>query len=223
MHHSHHIKEFVIFSIVIVVLLGSAQLGNSIGFENIIGWLKIHQFFGALIYILYYILSIVIITLPVIPLWPVALFVYPFWIAYILSFTGLILGANINFLLARKLGRPFVLKMMGKKLFSEIEHFINLNNPKVFFLVRLFGSNYFDPISYIAGLSQMSFKSYFFITAFTCGVWLFGMLSLVDRLGGLNNMKSLISIMGIYGGFVLVGTILWELYHKHHKKHFAKK
>ncbi|OGG07166.1 hypothetical protein A2872_04015 [Candidatus Gottesmanbacteria bacterium RIFCSPHIGHO2_01_FULL_42_12] len=220
MHHRHHLKEFLILAIIILILIISARFGNSIGFSGVIGFLKENTILGALIYVVYATLSVVIITLPIVPLWPVSLFIYPFWIAFILSLFGQVLGSSINFMLARKFGGPFVSKMMGRKLFSEIEHFIHIDNPRTFFLIRLLGSNYFDPISYIAGLSKMPYKTFFVITTLTSSLWLGGMLYLINRLGGLENMKGLLSIMGIYGGFILVGTIIWEIFHRHHKKHF---
>ncbi len=223
MHHRHHLKEFLILAIIIFILVISARFGNSINFGGIIEFLKQNTLLGAVIYVIYAILSVVIITLPIVPLWPVSLFIYPFWVAFILSLFGQVLGSSTNFFLARKFGGPFVSKMMGKKLFNEIEHFINIDNPKTFFIIRLLGSNYFDPISYIAGLSKMSFKTFLIITTVTSGIWLGGMLYLINRLGGIENIKGLLSIMGIYGGFILVGTVIWEIFHRHHKKNYQKK
>ena len=224
MHHfRHHLREFIILAVIVAFLIGTAQIGNAIGFERIIEYLKLNPVTGAIFYVGYGIVSTVIITLPIVPLWPVALFIYAYWIAVILSLAGITLGASINFLLARKFGKPLVIKMMGKKLFDQIEHLINVDDRKTFFFMRLFGNNYFDPISYLAGLSKMSFKSFFFTTIITSGLWLMGMMWIINKMGGLNNIKSLISIMGIYGSFILVGTIVWEIFHNRHLKHLKKR
>jgi uncharacterized membrane protein YdjX (TVP38/TMEM64 family) len=218
-HLRHHLREFIILGIIGVFLLGSAQVGNAIGFERVIELLKTNPVTGAVIYVVYGVISVVIITLPIVPLWPVALFIYSFWIAVLLSLLGNVFGATINFLLARKFGKPLVIKMMGKKLFEEIEHLINVDDRKTFFLMRLFGSNYFDPISYLAGLSKMSFSSFFVITFVTSGIWISGMLYVISRLGGLDNIKGFLSIMGVYGSFILIGTIIWKIFHNRHLKH----
>lgn len=173
---------------------------------------------GMTIYTLYVALSTVIITLPVIPIWPVAIYLYGFWVAMLLTLMGTFLGASICFWIARKYGRPLVVKMMGKKLYKEIEHLAHIDSPKRFFLIRLFANNYFDAISYIAGLSKLSFKSYISITMFIAFLWVVGLFYLIQRAGGLENIKSFLTIMTGYAVLVLICTIVWEVFQKRHHK-----
>lgn len=216
MHHKTHLKEFVLLSIIIIFLLISAKLSGNIDFRQILEIFKNNPILAAVFYLLYYTVSSMVITLPIVPLWPIVLLIFPFWVAFALSWIGTIIGAAVDFLLARKFGKSFATKMMGGKLFEEIKHLIDVSDQKTFILIRLLGNNYFDPISYIAGLSRMPFKKYILTTICTSGLWLFAMLSLINRMGGLDNMKGILTIMGVYGGFILVGTIIWELFHRSH-------
>lgn len=216
MHHKIHLKEFLLLSIIIVFLVFSAKFGNGIDFRQILEIFKNNPILAAVFYLLYYIVSSMVITLPIVPIWPIVLLIFPFWLAFALSWTGTVIGAAIDFFLARKFGKPFATKMMGEKLFEEIKHLIDVSDQKTFILVRLFGNNYFDPISYIAGLSHMPFKKYILTTICTSGLWLFAMLSLINHMGGLDNIKGILTIMGVYGGFILIGTIIWELFHRSH-------
>lgn len=191
--------------------------GKQIGYQQVITFIQTEKSLGIPIYVGYGILSVVILPLPIVPLWPVALYLYGFWPAVILTLLGSLGGAAINFLLARTFGRSLVIKMLGKRIFGEIEHLINIDNTKTFLLVRFFGNNYFDAISYVAGLSKLSFSKYMTITTVGSTAWLICILFLMEKLGGIENVKSLVSMLGIYGTLVLVGTLAWDLFHKFHK------
>lgn len=77
---------------------------------------------------------------------------------------GLISGA-INFWISRKFGREWVTKLTGKKTMKQIDDFTQAAGVKVLITGRLFGFALFEIISYAAGFTNMSFKTYFVITA----------------------------------------------------------
>jgi len=212
-----HLKQYIFVTLIVIFLIATGYAGKQIGYERIITLLKEHQLLGMAVYIGYTVLSTVIITLPIVPVWPVALLLYGFWTAVFLSLVGILVGASISFLLARHFGRPLVIKMMGKKVFTEIEHLIHVNNTKTFLLIRLFGNNYFDAVSYIAGLSKLTFRTYIVITSVSSFIWIIFMMVIIQKIGGLENIKSFLTMMGIYGAVILIGTVLWEIFHKHHK------
>ena len=218
--HKHHLKLhlkqlFAVLAISALLIVVSVSLKN-IGMDRIVIYLKQNLVVGIFIFFIYNVLATVIVTLPSVPLWPFALFLYGFWPATILSISGTIVGAYINFELARKFGKPLVTHMMGKKLYEEIDHLINISNPKMFLFLRIFGNNYFDTISYMAGLSKIPFRSYLLTTALASSGWIFGQMKVIEGLGGIENTKSFIAVMSFYGGVVLIGTLTWEIYHKHH-------
>lgn len=212
-----HLKQFITIIILATIVIITGVIGKQVGYHRIISFIEFNRGLGLIVYVGYTILSEIILPLPIVPLWPVALFLYGFWPAVLLTLTGSIAGASITFYLGRVFGKPLVIKMLGKRIFLEIEHLINIDNTKTFLLVRFFGNNYFDAISYIAGLSKISFGKYISITALGSFSWLFCILLIIQRLGGVENIKSFISVMGLYGTIILAGTLLWEMFHKYHK------
>ncbi len=224
MRHLHlHTKQVIFILALLFTVLFLSAVGKQVGYAPIVEFMQANPVLGMSVYFIYVILSTVIITLPVVPVWPVALYLYGFTTGVILTMAGTYIGASICFLLARKYGRKLVIKMMGKHLFSEVEHLVHIDNPKTFFLVRLFGNNYFDTISYIAGLSSLSYKSYIAITGFVSTLWIIGLFYLIQRAGGIENLRSFLTIMTGYAVLILIGTIAWEIYHKRHKKKKRKK
>jgi uncharacterized membrane protein YdjX (TVP38/TMEM64 family) len=212
-----HIKQFIFLLVLVALLVFTGFLGKQIGYHRVISFIEEQRSFGAIVYVGYTVLSEIILPLPVVPLWPVALFLYGFWPTIFLTLLGSLAGASVTFYLARAFGKPLVIKMLGKKIFWEIEHLINIDNTRTFLLVRFFGNNYFDAISYIAGLSNLPFKKYISITTLGSFSWLFCVLLIMQKLGGIENMKSLVSIMGLYGTLILGGTLIWEMFHKYHR------
>ncbi|OGM27707.1 hypothetical protein A3D00_00430 [Candidatus Woesebacteria bacterium RIFCSPHIGHO2_02_FULL_38_9] len=220
MYHKHHFRLhfgryliLVFLGIILIVLVNSGKFDNTV---VLINFIKQHPFWGIFIYFIFMIISTIVVPIPSVPLWPVAIYLYGFWLAFALSAIGTIVGATINFVIAKKFGKPIVIKMISHKLYEEINHLVNIENTKMFFLIRVFGNNYFDTISYIAGLSRLSLKSYLLVTTPTSVAWVFIQMMVIQKLGGIENIKSFIAVMTFYGTVILFGTLMWETYHKHH-------
>lgn len=77
---------------------------------------------------------------------------------------GLVSSA-INFYISKKLGRKWIKKLAGKKTTQNIDEFIRIFGTKILVLSRVFGFSLFEVISYTAGLTVISFKKYFLLTA----------------------------------------------------------
>lgn len=208
---------YVLIFVIIALLFGGIWV-NQVGAENITFFIKKNPALGMLVYFSYSVLSTVVISLPVIPLWPVALTFFGFLPALLLTLTGVVIGSTISFFLARKYGRPIVVKMLGKTLFTQIETFTNVSDVKTFFVLRLFGSNYFDAISYIAGLSKIEYRQYISITTITSFIWLLLVFYLVERVGRFGSIESLVAAMGVYGLIVILGSLLWKFLQNSRKK-----
>ncbi|MBQ8667718.1 MAG: TVP38/TMEM64 family protein [Lachnospiraceae bacterium] len=87
------------------------------------------------------------------------------WVAgAIISWTGAMLGAAICFGLARLFGRDFVVKLTGKAALQSVDQFFVSYGARSIFIARLLPFVPFDPISYAAGLTGMSFWSFFLAT-----------------------------------------------------------
>jgi uncharacterized membrane protein YdjX (TVP38/TMEM64 family) len=77
---------------------------------------------------------------------------------------GLVIGAVIAFLIGRYGGRPIIDKMVGKKWTTAIDSWITENGARTILITRLVPFIPFDLISYISGVTSLSFKSYFTAT-----------------------------------------------------------
>lgn len=86
-----------------------------------------------------------------------------FW-GTILSWSSAMLGAAICFGLASAFGRPLVEKIVGKASLDYVDGFFERYGTKAIITARLIPFVPFDPISYGAGLTKMSFWRFFIAT-----------------------------------------------------------
>ncbi len=101
--------------------------------------------------------------------------------------SGLLIGAVIAFLIARYGGRSIVEKLLGKKWTVAIDTWVTENGGKAIFFTRLVPFIPFDLISYISGVTSLSFKSYFIATL----------------LGAFPRCLMLAALGGVAGGFLI--------------------
>lgn len=72
----------------------------------------------------------------------------------------------INFFLAKKYGRGIVKNLVGEKALSKIDRFVEDMGGTTLFILKIFQGGYFDYISYAAGLTKISFKTFFLVNIF---------------------------------------------------------
>jgi len=105
---------------------------------------------------------------------------------FLLNFIGIMIGSVINFILARKFGRPLVEMLVSEKKMSQYISWLDENNrfDKIFTFGMFFPVSPADILCYIAGLSNMSFKKYFVILSlgkpFTLFLYSYGTLKLLE-------------------------------------------
>jgi uncharacterized membrane protein YdjX (TVP38/TMEM64 family) len=113
-----------------------------------------------------YILLLVIAVMSPVPDTPIVIaggYIFGPYISIPLTIVGQILGATIDFYLARKLGRNFVNKKFPKasNLLNEYSHKLGW---QTVFIMRLTPTLSFDLLSYAAGLSKIKFTHYIVAT-----------------------------------------------------------
>lgn len=86
-----------------------------------------------------------------------------FW-GGVLSWTSSMVGASLCFFLARWLGRDFVAKITTKAGLESIDGFFSRYGRHTIIICRLLPFVSFDIVSYAAGLTSMSFLSFFIAT-----------------------------------------------------------
>jgi uncharacterized membrane protein YdjX (TVP38/TMEM64 family) len=122
-------------------------------------------FFGYFIVIGYTVLSHVFAPLAGTPGVLLGVTIYGVKTGMFLLYIASIISASINFWISKKYGRKMVIKLVGEKSMKEVDEFTSVEGKQVLIISRLFGFPIFEFISYAAGLTNISFKHYFIITA----------------------------------------------------------
>jgi len=122
-------------------------------------------FYGYLIIIGYTVLSHVLAPLSGTPGVLLGAAIYGIHVGMWLLYVASMISAVINFWIARKFGRQWVIKLAGKEAMKEIDEFTKVEGKEVLVVSRLLGFSLFDFISYAAGLTNIGFKDYMLITA----------------------------------------------------------
>lgn len=121
--------------------------------------------FGPLAWLLYIVLLIIAVMSPIPD--SVVIFAGGFFfgpvLGTMLTIIGQGLGAGIDFVLARKLGRKFVLRKFPKSA-SLIDTYSQSLGWQTVFTFRLFPTLSFDLLSYVAGISSLSLRTYMLAT-----------------------------------------------------------
>ena len=78
--------------------------------------------------------------------------------------TGMLMGAVIAFFAARIGREVLVKKLVGERWINRVDKWVEKNGTVAILISRLIPVIPFDLISYVAGLTNLSFKSYFIAT-----------------------------------------------------------
>lgn len=89
---------------------------------------------------------------------------FGWWQGAILSWTSAMAGAALCFCIARILGRDVVVKLTSKAGLESIDKFFDKHGRQSILIARLLPFMSFDIVSYAAGLTSMSFGSFFIAT-----------------------------------------------------------
>lgn len=89
---------------------------------------------------------------------------FGWWQGAILSWTSAMAGAAVCFFIARVLGRDVVEKLCTKGALKQIDDFFAKYGRQSILIARLLPFMSFDIVSYAAGLTSMSFWSFFWAT-----------------------------------------------------------
>ncbi len=89
---------------------------------------------------------------------------FGWWQGAILSWSSAMAGAALCFYIARILGRDVAEKLTSKSGLQNIDEFFEKHGRMSVLIARLLPFVSFDIVSYAAGLTSMSFKSFFIAT-----------------------------------------------------------
>lgn len=78
--------------------------------------------------------------------------------------SGLVIGSVIAFFIARRGGRPVVVKIIGERWTDSVDAWVSKNGTKAILFTRLVPVIPFDLISYVSGITSIKFRDYFVAT-----------------------------------------------------------
>lgn len=115
--------------------------------------------FSALVFIIIYSLKPILFVVPASLLSIMAGGIFGPWKAFFMSMISCFLSASFAFFLAKKLGKPFVDKILKGKV-MKLDSGIEKHGFIIMLLMRLSFVFAYDPLSYAAGLTSMKYRDF---------------------------------------------------------------
>lgn len=113
-------------------------------------------------------LSVLETVIPPLPAWPVLLAnaaIFGLWGGIALSWAGNLLGALVNFWIARSFGRSYVEQRLKPEHLELVDRISEKRGFQILLWLRIIPLTSLDILSFLAGLSRMSFGPFFAATA----------------------------------------------------------
>lgn len=141
---------------------------------------------------------------------------FGWWQGAILSWTSAMAGAVVCFYIARILGRDAAEKLTSKAGLEQIDGFFEKYGKNTILICRLLPFVSFDLVSYTAGLTSMSFWSFFVAT----GIGQLPATIVYSYVGGMLTGGARLLVTGLMILFALSALIamLRKIYMERHKK-----
>ena len=133
--------------------------------QRIVDWIEGFGALGPLAYILILASTIIFTPLPSVVVNIAGGLAFGLVLGTIYTMIGGLLGATVNFYVARWLGRGFVERRLGQQAMGQIDALAERMGAKLVFLTRLIPLFNFDWVSYAAGLTRISYKTYMIASA----------------------------------------------------------
>ncbi len=133
-------------------------------FLNVVGRLNTNRFFGLILIFILFLLRSISIIIPVLPgtIFSVAAgYQFGFIQGLVIIFCADFLSCSISFLLARKLGRDYIMHLLGSRQMRRVESISKDYLEKNYFLMTaLLMSGFFDFVCYAIGLTKITWKRF---------------------------------------------------------------
>ena len=128
--------------------------------QRIVDWIERFGVLGPVVYMLILASTIIFTLLPSVIVDIAGGLAFGVLLGTVYTMLGGMLGATVNFYVARRLGRHFVERRLGQQAMNQIDGLADRMGAKLIFLTRLIPLFNFDWVSYAAGLTRISFKTY---------------------------------------------------------------
>ncbi len=153
---------WVIASIILSFLVLSVFVSKPLQ-ETITLFIQAHSILGPLAVIIVRFITIVLAPLPSAPVAFASLAVLPWWQALIYNVIGVQAGIIVAFFIARKFREPIVRYVAPlQKVHEWQDRLTQKQQITAFVALRFISLAVYDVVSYAAGLSKLSFRTFFF-------------------------------------------------------------
>jgi len=122
---------------------------------------------GILVFMMLVILQAAIIPVPMLVTILAGVAIYGSFWTFIMVSAGVIIGSIISFYIGRSFGKRLAIWMFGEQKVEKYSHYVGKKHKGMFVVVLLFPFFPDDMICLLAGVSDMSFKFFFFTLIFT--------------------------------------------------------
>ena len=133
-------------------------------FEVVKAFVASYGIYAAIVSFLLMVLQSIVAPLPAFLITFANANLFGWWKGAILSWSSAMVGAGLCFCIARILGRDVVEKLTSKSGLKNIDDFFEKHGKMSILIARLLPFISFDIVSYAAGLTSMSFLSFFLAT-----------------------------------------------------------
>lgn len=125
-------------------------------------WVEERGAFGVVVFILVMAASVLFAPIPNVPIFIAAGLAWGPVFGTIYCMAGLTLGSAAAFWVARRFGRNHLPRLIGHKAAARIDHMVDNMGGRVVFFSRLMPGINFDWISFVAGMTSVSFRTFIF-------------------------------------------------------------
>lgn len=190
------LTDLLIIAVFLILILSLAIWNPSVPSRmDVDQWVGQWGFSGPLALILTIILETIIAPIPGILISITAGALYGVWPGILYLWIGNIIGSTVSFLIARKLGRLIVKKIIKEERIKIYDDFLRRNKFLVWlvYIVPIFPV---DMIGYVIGLSAMPYKHYLKVIAIGFAVNLFILASFGNQLLTASGKMKLVYALG---------------------------
>lgn len=152
----------VFVALVAGYFVASALLGFSteIDAEPFRRWVDEHGAWGPIVFVLVLAFSVLFAPIPNAPIFIAAGLAWGPVLGSVYSVAGLLLGSVAAFWVARLAGRRHLRRLVGSRLAAQLDSLAETMGGRVIFWARMMPALNFDWISFVAGVTAISFRSF---------------------------------------------------------------
>lgn len=155
---------FVVIVIAYIVAAELLDLSYDFDAEPFRNWVDRQGAWGPIVFILAMAFSVLFAPIPNAPIFVAAGLVWGPVVGTVYSMAGMMLGSFMAFYLSRFLGRKHLGRLIGRKAAGHLDHIADNMGGRVIFWARMLPVVNFDWISFIAGLTSIRFRTFFFFS-----------------------------------------------------------